>query len=73
MDAVFQAVANELLKLGLSGVVIFGLGFWVFNQQKRINNLTDTLITMSGEMAKASAELSAAMHRLADSVKGKTE
>lgn len=73
MEAALSELIKALLPLGLPGVLLIAAGFWIHRQASRIDKLTDDLITMSGEMAKASTEMSAAMNRLADSVRGRAE
>jgi hypothetical protein len=48
---------------GLPAVVIAALAFWIWNREKRINELTDKFIEQNGENINA-------MHSLADAVRG---
>lgn len=74
MDAAIAAIVSELVKLGLAGIVIIGLAFWINRMQKRNDDLTDKLITGIGEATKAAGETANALNRLSDSIlRGKPE
>lgn len=76
MDAAtaLTAILTPLVQMGLPGIAIIGLGFWVNRQQKRIDDLTDKLVTVGSEATKASGEAAAAINRLADAFsRGKPE
>lgn len=74
MDAAITVIVTELVKLGLAGVVIIGLAWWINRTQKRNDEITDKFITVASEQAKAAGETAAALNRLADSIlKGKGE
>jgi hypothetical protein len=74
MDAAFQQVVATVLQLGFPGVVIFGLAYWLWNREKRINDLTDKMMIVTEQSTKSASEMAAAMNRLTDSLlRGKTE
>lgn len=74
MDAAIAAIVSELVKLGLAGIVIIGLAWWINRTQKRNDELTDKFILGMQEQAKAAGETAAALNRIADSIsRGKPE
>ena len=46
---------------GLSALVILAMAWWIWMQQKRINDLTDKFITQNGENIAAMLKLTAAI------------
>jgi hypothetical protein len=74
MDAALQLVVTTVLQLGFPGVVIFGLAYWLWGREKRINDLTDKLMIVTEQSTKSASDMAAAMNRLADGLlRGKTE
>lgn len=51
---------------GLSAVVIVGLAFWGWSQQKRVYELTDKFIEQNGENIAAMKDLTAAIRERRD-------
>jgi hypothetical protein len=46
---------------GLPAVVIVALAFWIWNREKRINDLTDKFIEQNGENISAMNKLTSAI------------
>lgn len=51
---------------GPPGLIIAALGWWIMQQNARINKLTDDVIGIATSFAKSQAENTAAQNRLAD-------
>lgn len=77
MDATttaITAIVTPLVQMGLPGIAILGLGWWIYRQQRRIDDLTDKLMTITGEVTKALSDSASSSNRLADGLlRGKPE
>jgi hypothetical protein len=68
VEQAIAEIVKMLLNLGLPGIAILGAGYWINQQQKRINELTDKVIAMSAEQSAASEAMTGAVTRLTDTL-----
>lgn len=61
-----EPMITQLLSLGLPGLVIIALGFTCYRFYTRIQELTETLITMTRETVKTQEAATDAINRLTD-------
>lgn len=64
---------DYLVSMGLPGIVILGLAVLYWFSNKRINELTDKAIELTGLVATAQANSTAAINRMADMLQIKRE
>lgn len=64
---------DYLVSMGLPGIVILGLAVMWYLSNRRVNELTDKLIELTGTVATTSANSTAALNRFADIMQVKRE
>lgn len=69
MDGAISEFVKVLTGLGLPGVIIAALLYFANKQNKRIEDLTDKVILMSSEQAKASEAMASGMTALKDALR----
>lgn len=67
------SVTSYLVSMGLPGIVILGLALAWYFSNKRINELTDKMIELTGITATATANSTASINRLTDMLGVKRE
>ena len=68
-----EPMFQQLLSLGLPGLVIIALGFMSYRFYNRSQQLTDTLIAMTRETVKAQEAATDAINRLTDLLRSRRE
>jgi len=68
-----EPMFQQLLALGLPGLVIIALGFMSYRFYNRNQQLTDTLIAMTRETVKAQEAATDAINRLTDLLRSRRE
>jgi len=68
-----EPMFQQLLALGLPGLVIIGLGFASYRFYNRSQELTDTLIAMTRENVKSQEAATDAINRLTDLLRSRRE
>lgn len=62
-DPAASALLDPLLSMGLPGVVIAGLSFWIVRLQRKLEESQEARVQMALRLAEANNELAAAVER----------
>lgn len=65
-SGVIEPITQQLLSLGLPGVIIIALGFAVYRLYSRNQEQNDTMVEMTRETVKAQEAATASINRLSD-------
>ncbi len=73
MDAVLKLLAEGLLSHGLPGVIILGLGLWLWKLQQQLNSVQEKRVQDAMKIAEAAHTFAGALDRNTEAMRTLSE
>jgi len=73
VDILLKTFAEALVAQGLPGVIIAGMGWWLWKQQQLLNTVQDRRVEDARKLAEAVHTLSSALDRNTETLRGLLE